>query len=381
MRVLSQPTSSSAWSAAGAAWDQLRRPIWVFHPVSWRGLYANRAALGLWNAASLDELLARDFSKMSPAVLARLKRLAVVTAHGEPITEAWTFYPNGQPVTVRAVISSIEVEPGDAALLFEAVPIEVDEAERRAVEALRHTSSLISLFDTRGRSLFTNPAAFAAYGEADFLARFCDAGEGAAALDRVAAGEVLCELLDVTTAEGPRSHHLDARRVLDPVSGEASILLSERDVSAQVEAERALRGAEERAEVAEAKERFLANMSHELRTPLNSVTGFAALLASGDLDPAQAEQVQRIASAGGTLTRLVDNLITACELESDRVSLACAAFDPHALLQDVVDSFQGAGHGQGTDARPGGRRLADRPAVGRRTEVREAWWNATSTMR
>ncbi|RZJ88368.1 MAG: diguanylate cyclase, partial [Brevundimonas sp.] len=52
------------------AWDALRRPIWMFDPSAMRGVYANAAALDLWGSDSLDALLARDFSQMSPAVLA-----------------------------------------------------------------------------------------------------------------------------------------------------------------------------------------------------------------------------------------------------------------------------------------------------------------------
>ena len=236
------------------AWDQLRRPVWVFDPVARRGVYANAPALLLWEARSRAELLGRDFSNLSPAVVARTDRLAKATAGGKAITESWTFYPRGHAVTVEAVISSIGLGGGGRGLLFEADSIEIDEGELRAVEALRHTSSLISLFDVRGRVLFTNPAAFAAYGEGDFGYRFRRAEQAREALARVLRGEVLSSLMEVETRQGYRSHHLDARQVTDPVSGRASILLSERDVSAQVAAERALVVARERIDAADARD-------------------------------------------------------------------------------------------------------------------------------
>ena len=77
------------------AWDALKRPIWMFDPVALRGVYANAAALDLWGSDNLDALLARDFSNVSPAVLARTERLARETANGETLTEDWTFYPHG----------------------------------------------------------------------------------------------------------------------------------------------------------------------------------------------------------------------------------------------------------------------------------------------
>ena len=161
-------------------WDRLSRPVWLYDPATSRGLYANAAALALWGAESLAELLSRDFSKLSPAVRTRTDRLAAATAGGDTVTEQWTFYPQGRPVTVQAVISNFRLQDDRRVLLFEAAPIGVEEAERRAAEALRHTSSLITLFDTAGCALFANPAAYAVYGleERGFVLRFSDPAHG-----------------------------------------------------------------------------------------------------------------------------------------------------------------------------------------------------------
>lgn len=325
-----------------AAWDRLRRPVWVFDPATCFGLYANPAAMALWNAESLDELLGRDFSKLSPAVRTRVERLAQATAQGEAVIERWSFYPRGVPTTVQAVISSLDLADGRQALLFEAAPVDVEEDERRAVEALRHTSSLITLFDAEGRPVFSNPAAFAAYGETDtgLSERFADAAHGAQILKAVLAGEVLAELSHVRTSKGERWHHLDARAVVDPVTGVAGVLVSERDVTAQIEAE-------ERAETAEAKERFLANMSHELRTPLNSVLGFAGLLRTSSLDAKQFGYVERISSAGEVLLTVINDLIELSELDVGEVHPDAVAFDPAAVVRHAADDFHAAAAAKG----------------------------------
>jgi signal transduction histidine kinase/ActR/RegA family two-component response regulator len=331
------------------AWDRLHRPIWIYDPATSRGLYANPTALELWGADSLNELLARDFSQLSPAVRRRIERLALATADGATQTERWSFYPRGQPVTVLAVISSLDIGGGRSALLFEANSIEVGDAELRAVEALRHTSSLISLFDAAGRPIFANPAAFAAYGDGErgFADRFPDPEIGRRVLSEALAGQVLAELTQVLTAHGERFHYLDARCVADPVTGAVGVLLSERDVTAQVEAERALRTAEERAEVAEAKERFLANMSHELRTPLNSVIGFAGLLAASDLNAVQAGYLARISETGANLLNIINDLIDLSELDGGNVTLEPAPFDPVALAHDALVAIAPAAQAKG----------------------------------
>jgi signal transduction histidine kinase/ActR/RegA family two-component response regulator len=331
------------------AWDRLHRPIWLYDPATSRGLYANPPALELWGADSLDELLARDFSQLSSAVRQRIERLTLATAGGATKTERWSFYPRGQPVTVLAIISSLEIGGGRTALLFEATSIDVGDGELRAVEALRHTSSLISLFDAAGGPIFANPAAFAAYGDGErgFADRFPDPEVGRKALREVLAGQILAELTQVRTAHGERFHYLDARCVTDPVTGAVGVLLSERDVTVQVEAERALRTAEERAEVAEAKERFLTKMSHDLRTPLNSVIGFAGLLAAGDLDEIQAGYLARISDAGATLLTIVNDLIDLSELEGGEVTLEPAPFDPITLVEDALVAIAPAARAKG----------------------------------
>jgi len=324
------------------SWDRLHRPIWLFDPHRLRGLYANAPAIELWGADSLEELLARDFSQLSPSVLSRLSRLAQATAEGETVSERWSFYPRGQPVTVQAIISSLPLDGGGVALMFEAEPVAVEKGELRAVEALRHTSSLISLFDSQGHATFANPAAFAAYGKGDqdFAERFVDPAYGQTTLADVLAGKIMAELTAVRTIEGERWHYLDARRVNDPVTGQVSVLLSERDVTAQVEAEQNLRSAQERAELAEAKQRFLANISHELRTPLNSVIGFAGLLEASNLDAAQSGHLRRISQSGEALLKVINDIIDLAEIDGGTISLELAPFDIGELCHQALKGVQ-----------------------------------------
>jgi CheY-like chemotaxis protein/PAS domain-containing protein len=299
------------------AWDVLRRPIWIFDPHALRGVYANPAALRLWGAKSPDELLSRDFSKMSPAVRARTDRLSQATAEGAEVAERWTFYPNGEPVTVQATISACRLDDGRAALLFEAAPVEVEAGERRAVEALRHTSTLITLFDQQGRAIFANPAAYAAYGSAEhpFEARFAEPERGHALLARALTGETVAEVGVALTVAGSRWHHVDVRLVLDPVTGEAGVLLNERDVTERVEAEQARTAAEQKAAMAEARQKFLTDMSHELRTPLNAVIGFSELLRDGGLSSEHTGHAGRIHDSGKLLLNVVNQMIDLSEMD------------------------------------------------------------------
>ncbi len=297
-------------ASAMAAWDRLRRPVWIFDSATSRGVYANPAALVLWGAPDLAELLSRDFSKLSPAVRTRTERLMALTADGSEVEERWTFYPNGKPVTVSAAISTVAMADGRAALLFEAAPVDVEPEERRAVEALRHSSGPVGLFDPDGRSLFGNPASFAAYGpDAGFVDRFIRPEEGRAVLADAAREAATAAVFRMSTLRGERWHHLDCRPLHDPVTGGLSILLNERDVTDRIEAEAARAAAEQKAAMSEARQRFLTEMSHELRTPLNAVLGFSDLLAGAPLADEHKAFVARIHDAGARLSEVVEQMI------------------------------------------------------------------------
>ena len=316
-------------SSAVRGWDRLRRPVWMFDPVSLRGVYANAAALTLWGADTLEELLARDFSNLSPAVKARTARLKAATAGGNEVDERWTFYPNGRPVTVQATISTFQMDDGRGVLLFEAAPLDVGAEERRAVEALRHTSTLITLLDEAGGILFSNPAAYAAYGpgEGALALRFVDPDRAAWFLAQARTGQTVSRLCEVETSAGRRWHDVNARLVSDPVTGASGVLLNEQDVTARVEAEGAKATAEQKTAMAEARQRFLTDMSHELRTPLNAVIGFSELLSGAGLAPAQGEQAKRIHQAGQRLLTVVNQMIDLSEQGDDPEPASPAAPD------------------------------------------------------
>ncbi|NBB63921.1 response regulator [Pseudomonas sp. ODNR1LW] len=313
------------------AWDDLRRPIWLFDPASHRGVYANPAALDLWEADSLEALQARGFGQLSPAAEARVQRLMRDTADGAAVCEQWTFYPNDHPVSVSAVISTYHLEDGTPVLLLEASPLIADGEQNRATEALRHTSTLISLFDISGAPIFSNPAAFAAYGASEaFAARFADPERGRSLLDAAAAGRPVNEVCQVVTREGRRWHQMDVRQTTDPATGQAAVLLDEHDVTERILAEQARAAAEQKAAMAETRQAFLTEMSHELRTPLNTVIGFSDLLAATDLNKVQAAWVASVNEAGQRLLSVMNDMIEHSAQNHDRPQGAASADTPAA---------------------------------------------------
>jgi signal transduction histidine kinase/CheY-like chemotaxis protein len=332
--------------------DQLRRPIWVFDDARKRKVYANRAALDLWGAATLDALLARDFSDQSPAVRTRMEDIATRIEGGASAEERWTFYPNGVPVAVNTTISRIALPGGGHAMLFEGAVVETEAEQQRAIEALRHTSALVSLYDADGFRIFGNPASLASYPGAGvrFAEIFANGDAGGALWSSALAGEAVEGAYRVITAQGERWHGLAARRTPDPVTGELCVLVNETDITEEVEAQSALADARELAETAmAARQDFLANMSHELRTPLTSILGFTDLLAASPLNDEQQRRLGRIHDAGTVLLDTLNDVLDFAKLEAGGVDLEARPFDLRALLNKVAGIFEAQTLAKGLD--------------------------------
>lgn len=129
-----------------------------------------------------------------------------------------------------------------------------------------------------------------------------------------------------------------------------------RDVTEEVQAERAMIMAMESAESANrAKSVFLAQMSHELRTPLNAIIGFAQMLDLGvpvPLDPPHREAVGHILGSGRHLLRLINEVLDLACIEAGKMDLAAATMDIGSSIQEAVVMTQALAADRGIIIRP-----------------------------
>jgi len=131
---------------------------------------------------------------------------------------------------------------------------------------------------------------------------------------------------------GARMASLTLSEVTDPGGQVIGYIGAGEDITERLRAEEALRMALDREhasvlrlkEVDHVKQELVSNVSHELRTPITSISGYAELLADGDLgglNAAQVDAVRRIGRNTGRLGVLVEDLLTLSKAESGLLGL------------------------------------------------------------
>lgn len=213
-------------------------PVWVYDHDTFRVRWANPSALELWRATTVEELLERDLSDISPATRTRLDNYLLSLRSGQRIVEDWTLYPRGKPTPMTLHGSGVELDDGRLAILFQAVLKEtpIEPSMLRGAESLRHTSLMVSLVNSRGEVVFHNPAALRTFGNAAAVDSWF-ADQGRAVLDVIRTGETLNTEQLVQGLGGARWHSVRVNLLTDPVSGERSALLQQLDVQERRTAE------------------------------------------------------------------------------------------------------------------------------------------------
>jgi PAS domain S-box-containing protein len=93
--------------------------------------------------------------------------------------------------------------------------------------------------------------------------------------------------------------------------------------------------------VARAKSQFLANIGHEIRTPVGAILGFAELLTEPNQSEAERQRwAAKIASNGSYLLDVVNELLSLCKAEFDKIQVKRDEISFVRLLSDVADTYQ-----------------------------------------
>ncbi len=86
---------------------------------------------------------------------------------------------------------------------------------------------------------------------------------------------------------------------------------------------------------------FTANVSHEMKTPLTSISGYAELLKSGLVEPADVPRFAgKIYDESRRLTTLVGDIIKLSQLDSKEIEVTVEDIDLFALCEGVISHLE-----------------------------------------
>ena len=235
--------------------SRVAAPLYIYSFETQRIAWANSAALSFWDATDPEELTSRTLTPYSDSTTNRLAAYRAAFARGEDRVETWTFYPLGKATTALCRCSGVSLSGHPQAMMVEirSLADNMPVSELRALEALRHTPLMISMFDGDGAVLMRNPAAEACFrafdldlgvGADHFRAMFANPADADALLARAQEAGVGSETVALRIATWP-THAMQVMTVSDPATGRRAILLSQQDVSQSLEMRRLLAASEE----------------------------------------------------------------------------------------------------------------------------------------
>ncbi len=342
--------------------DRIDAPIWFYDFDKYSIVWANRAALAIWNAETSAELAARDLrSEMSKAVAERLEQIREDLDRDAQKTfkEVWTFYPTSGPTAVECIFHHGGLAPARNCTMITGrlvAELRQDADMIRALDAILHSRTIAGLYTMDGDRLFINRALRGAIGSAASIGRFgntfANPAQRDAFLTEVNAGRTWRDTVEVNTTKGPRWHDIEASPCKDAVSGDPAFHVSAMDVTETKLATEELREARNEARKANhAKSVFIANMSHEMRTPMNGVLGLLEVLRVSPLTPDQLELVRIAKESGVALLELIEDILDISSAELRAVSLETAPFNTEGVARQVVEGLASPASQKGLDLR------------------------------
>ena len=221
-----------------------------------------------------------------------------------------------------------------------------EEALRRLEKAVETMQLGVTITDTEGRILYTNPAEASMHGYAveELIGKDI----------RIFSPRKLWR--PMTTEEMKRMNSwrresVNIRKegstfpvqlmsdVVTNVAGDPiGIVTSCEDITKRKRAEAELQEAKEAAEAAnQAKSEFLATVSHELRTPLTGMIGFLQLVLKGlcDTPEEEREYVERALESSKHLLTLISDVLDLARIEAGKLQIELAEVSVPLLLEEV----------------------------------------------
>lgn len=308
--------------------DLLDHAVWITQPESASILWANRSAVALWQAESLEELTSRNMTP-SETMRATLMQLRERVLRGERVRSDRTIYPKGVVTPVEMSIGAYELLGGGVALFVEAIRArdKPDPERVRWAEAVRYAPVAMTTHLLDGTTLSANTLARESFGLSfAFADLFAHSEDAALVLSEVQQGRAFAKDVELRTALGVRMFDVEVRPAPDPVTGTTAMLVSALDVTARCEAEKA-------------KDELISVVNHELRTPLTALRGALALLVHHDaVSPEERRELLEVADENSLrLLRLINDLLDVRKLAEGALELHRRPEKIGPIIQKAVE--------------------------------------------
>jgi len=322
---------------------RLKTALWIYDFGPGRIVWANPAALRLWDAESLEALSARNMrDEMSVSVATRLDQHCEDFRRfpDREVREFWTLYPNGVPSRVDATLRRCSHGGSAICMLVEArVEDEIPPENIRSTDALLYSQAMIALFNRDGVELYANPAFRNAFGPGEhFFGRaFVSPADLLDFLEGLKSTGEHRATVRVHTLDGEAWHDIHATRCRDAATGDGAFAISATDVTVAHAYQQELSDARDLAEAAtRMKSVFLNSVGHEMRTPLNGIIGLSSILADCDLAEDHREMAGEILDSGEKMLSLVENVLDLVTIDAGTVTLKSDPFDPSLLVTSTI---------------------------------------------
>jgi len=151
--------------------------------------------------------------------------------------------------------------------------------------------------------------------------------------------------------------------------------LLEREKEARLASEKARFRAEEASRL---KDEFLATVSHELTSPLNSISGWARILRTGNLDAQQsARALETIERSAKSQNQLINDLLDVSRIITGKMRLDVGPVPLGAVIEAAVDTVRPAADAKGIQVTVSLDPAADM-ASGDAERLQQVMWNLLS---
>lgn len=229
-------------SSALAAFDLLDESIYIQSFATQLIIWANQAAVEFLGSSTAQELYKRALDPLDQVTPGRLEIILSAFRRGEVTTESLAFLTKDGTASMITRCRSVSVDGHPEAMLVELQPLGPESmpvADIRAIEFLRHTPTVVSLLALDGKVLLQNAAAL------EFFARISP--EGLSGLNGIRMlfpypkdfedmlGEA--ELFGISqrtvqiVGQVGTVHAIQMKRIIDPGTGDPSLLVIQHDVS------------------------------------------------------------------------------------------------------------------------------------------------------